>query len=220
MKKLLLAFVACCLIRNAQAQSDSTYFEVGMNAVRLLRLGMANEVIDSDRWNPYMFTCNLGVKRLSLRFGLGYESVFRRELPTSANGQTSSDTSSIKSDVRFGLGWEIGLGKKWDVKLGADFIAARRHSAFTSKFTSEADVAVENRLETTMREGGISPFIFLQYHITKNVSVGTEVLWRFSSYTMVETDNSNLNSAVLERNYEGRKRFLQAPSALFVSVRF
>jgi hypothetical protein len=220
MKKLLLIAVTYCFIQASHAQSDSTYFEVGMNAIRLVRLGMDNGEIDSEKWNPYMFTCNLGVKRLNLRFGIGHESMFRRELPSSANGQTTSDTTSIQSDVRLGLGWEIGMGKKWDVKLGADFILARRASVFTTKFINEADVAVENKLDYRMRERGLSPFIFLQYHLNKRVSLGTEILWRFSSYTLVETDDSNLNSAKLERKYEGTKRFLQPPSALFVNVRF
>jgi hypothetical protein len=157
---------------------------------------------------------------VNVRFGIGYESAFRRELPSSANGQTASDTSSIQTDVRFGLGWEIGLGKKWSVKLGADFVTARQVSSFTSKFINEADVAVENKLEYVMRERGVSPFVFLQYHVSEKVSVGTEILWRFSSYTLVETDDSNLNSVKLERTYEGTKRLLQAPSALFVNVRF
>jgi len=220
MKKLLLFIAAACLFLNVRAQSDSAYFEVGMNVIRLVKMGVGNGEMESDKWNPYMFTCNLGIKRISLRFGVGYESVFRNELPTSANGQTSSDTSFIKSDMRFGLGWEIGLGKKWDVRLGADFITARRTSAFTSKFIGEENVAIENKLENVMRERGISPFIFLQYHVTKRVSLGTEMLWRFSSYTIVETDDSNLNSTTLVRDFEGTKRFLQAPSALFVNVRF
>jgi hypothetical protein len=220
MKKLLLLISAACLFLNVRAQSDSAYFEVGMNAIRLVKMGVGNGEVESDKWNPYMFTCNLGIKRISLRFGVGYESVFRRELPSSANGQTSSDTSFIKSDMRFGLGWEIGLGKKWDVRLGADFITAQRTSAFTSKFMGEANVAIENKLENVVRERGVSPFIFLQYHVTRRVSLGTEILWRFSSYTIVETDDSNLNSTTLVRNFEGNKRFLQAPSALFVSVRF
>lgn len=220
MKKLLLVAVTYCFMQVSHAQSDSTYFEVGMNAIRLVRLGMDNGEIDSEKWNPYMFTCNLGVKRLNLRFGVGYESMFRRELPSSANGQTTSDTTYIKSDVRLGLGWEIGMGKKWDVKLGADFIMARRASVFTTTFINDADVAIENKLEYTLRERGISPFIFLQYHINKRVSLGTEILWRFSGYTMTEIDNSNLNSTVLERRYEGTKRLLQAPTALFVNVRF
>ena len=220
MKKLILSLAAACLFLNVSAQSDSAYFEVGMNAIRLVKMGVGNGEIESDKWNPYIFTCNLGIKRISLRFGVGYESAFRSELPSSANGQTSSDTSFIKSDMRFGLGWEIGLGKKWSVKLGADYITARQVSSFTSKFISEADIAVENKLEYVMRERGVSPFVFIQYHISERVSLGTELLWRFSSYTLVETDDSNLNSVKLERKYEGTKRFLQAPSALFVSVRF
>ena len=220
MKKLLLSIAAACLFLNVSAQSDSAYFEVGMNAIRLVKMGVGDGEIESDKWNPYMFTCNIGIKRISLRYGVGYESAFRRELPSSVNGQTSSDTSYVKSDMRFGLGWEIGLGKKWDVRVGADFITTRRTSAFSSKFTGEANVAVENKRDNVMREKGISPFVFLQYNVTNRVSLGTEILWRFSSYTIVETDDSNLNSTTLVRDFEGTKRFLQAPSALFVSVRF
>ncbi len=218
MKRILLAIVAACVFLNVRAQSDSAYFEVGMNAISLVKMGVGDGEIESDKWNPYMLTCNLGIKRISLRFGVGYESAFRRELP-SFNGVTS-DSSFVKSDMRFGLGWEIPLGRKWDLKLGADFVLGRRFTSFETKFINEADIPVEIKQETDMSERGVSPFIYLEYHVSKNVSIGTEVLWRLTSYKTVETDDSNLNSSTMVRDFEGTKRFLQAPSALFVSVRF
>jgi hypothetical protein len=57
-------------------------------------------------------------------------------------------------------------------------------------------------------------------HLTKKVSVGTEILWRMSGYSMTDSDKSNLNSAQIIKEYEGTKRILQAPTALFVNVRF
>jgi len=220
MKKLFLLAFALCSLSSLKAQSDSSYLEVGVNAIRLVYIGLVDRDLDTEVWNPYMLTASYGMKRFSLRFGLGYESTFRQELPTDANGQTTTDTTSKHVDVRFGAGWEIGLGEKWSVKVGADFISSQRFSAFEAKFTNESGELVENIHEFTYDEKGISPFIYVQRHLTKKVSVGTEILWRMSGYSMTDSDKSNLNSAQIIKEYEGTKRILQAPTALFVNVRF
>jgi len=204
----------------SDAQSDSTYLELGVNTIRLVNLGLSDRDLDSDVWNPYMLTATYGMKRMSLRYGMGYMSTFRQELPTAANGQTTSDTTAKHVDLRFGLGWEIGLGSKWSVKLGTDFFSSTRFTGFEAKFTNESGELVENIQEFEYSEKGLSPFVYIQHHITKKVSIGTEILWRMSGYTMKDSDKSNLNSAQIIKKYEGAKRLLMAPTALFLNVRF
>jgi hypothetical protein len=220
MKKLFLIAIALFTFSSSKAQSDSSYLELGVNAVRLVNIGLVDRDLNTDVWNPYMLTGSYGMKRFSLRFGMGYESTFRQELPTVSNGQTTTDTTSKHVDVRFGAGWEIGLGEKWSVKLGADFISSQRFAGFEAKFTNEAGELVENIHEFSYDEKGVSPFIYIQRHLSKKVSVGTEILWRMSAYSMTDSDKSNLNSAQIIKEYEGTKRILQAPTALFVNVRF
>lgn len=220
MKKLFFFLITLCIVQSVRAQSDSAYLEVGVNAIRLVNFGLTDRDLNSDVWNPYMLTASYGIKRFSVRFGLGYESTFRQELPTSANGMTTTDTTAKSVDIRFGAAWEIGMGEKWSVKVGADFFSARRFRAFEAKFTNELDEPVENVHELDYNERGLSPFIYVQHHITKKVSVGTEILWRMSGYSMTDSDKSNLNSAQIIKEYEGTKRLLMAPTALFLNVRF
>ena len=220
MKKLFLMVFTMSVTFLSNAQSDSTYLELGVNTIRIVNLGLTDRALDNDVWNPYMLTATYGMKRLSLRYGMGYTSSFRQELPTAANGQTTSDTTAKRVDMRFGLGWEVGMGQKWSVKLGADFFTSTRFTGFEAKFTNESGELVENVHEFEYNEKGFSPFVYIQHYITKKVSIGTEILWRMSGYTMKDSDKSNLNSAQIIKEYEGTKRLLMAPTALFLNVRF
>ena len=220
MKKLVLLFFALCHFSFLKSQSDSVYFDLGVNAIKIIHLGMADRDVDTDRWNPYMFTASLGVKRVAVRFGMGYESMVRQELPTLANGEIAVDTASLSADYRLGAGWEFGLGNKWSLRLGADFIWSRRNSTIETKFTNDAGSLVENKRELLYSERGASPFIYMQYHVTPRISIGTELLWRFTKYSFSDVDKSNLNSADLLREYSGVKRILQGPTALFINARF
>ncbi len=220
MKKLLLLVLTMSLTIISKAQSDSSYLELGVNTIRLVNLGLGDRTTDNDVWNPYMLTASYGIKRFSIRYGMGYTSTFRQELPSAANGQTTSDTTAKHVDLRFGLGWEIGMGQKWSVKVGGDFFSSSRYSGFEAKFSNESGELVENIHEFDYTEKGFSPFVYIQHHFTKKVSVGTEILWRMSGYTMKDSDTSNLNSAQIIKEYEGTKRLLMAPTALFLNVRF
>ena len=74
--------------------------------------------------------------------------------------------------------------------------------------------------EIDYKEKGISPFLFVQYNVAPRVSLGTELLWRMSSYTKSDRDLSNGNSAQIIKEFSGAKRILMAPSALFIQIRF
>ena len=220
MKKLVLLLLALSHFSFLKSQSDSVYFEMGVNAIKIIHLGMADRDLDADRWNPYMFTANLGVKRVAIRFGLGYESMVRQELPTPANGEIAVDTSLVRADYRYGAGWELGLGDKWSVRVGMDFIWSRRSSVIETRFTDISGNLVENSRELLYSERGVSPFIYMQYYVTPRISIGTELLWRLTKYSLSDLDVSNLNSADLKWEYSGLKRILQAPTALFINARF
>lgn len=220
MKKLIIALAAFVMSFSSNAQSDSLYLDLGVNAIRLVNFGMNNSALDYDVWNPYMLTANVNYKRLGLRVGLGLRSGTRNELPTDANGKTTVLMDTSRVDLRIGLGWEVALAPKWTFKFGADYFTASESNLFETEFTNENNEKVITTHEVLMDEKGISPFVAVQYHITPRVSLGTELLWRMSSYTSSNSDTSNLNDADIVRKYEGNKSLIMAPTALFLNFRF
>jgi hypothetical protein len=221
MKKLFTAFLFLFLSSILSAQKDSTSLELGLNVIRVTNfLGLVDDPAEYEDWNPYMFTAGYNAKRFHMRYGLGYKSVYRVEQPTAANGQSTFDTTSKVIDMRFGIGGQIYLGPKWTFKLGVDFFTATRFASYEAKFKDLNGELIENVREMSYKERGVSPFLFVQYDLAKRVSLGTELLWRMSSYTLSDRDLSNGNSAQINKEFAGTKRLVMAPSALFIQVRF
>ena len=221
MKKLAAGLLLILFANSFNAQSDSTSLELGLNVIRITNfLGVIDDDSEYDRWNPYMFTAGYTAKRFHMRFGLGYESVYRVEEPTDANGQSTFDTTSKAVDVRFGVGMNFNLSSKWNFRIGADYFVANQFGSFEAKFLDLNGELIENVREIDYKEKGISPFLFVQYNVAPRVSLGTELLWRMSSYTKSDRDLSNGNSAQIIKEFSGAKLVLMAPSALFIQIRF
>ena len=221
MKKLFTALLFLFLSGFLSAQKDSTSLELGLNAIRITNfLGLVDSPAEYEDWNPYMFTAGYNAKRFHMRYGLGYKSVYRVEEPTDANGQSTFDTTSKVIDMRFGIGGQVSLSPKWTFKLGIDYFIANRFTSYEAKFKDLNGELIENVREMNYQERGVAPFLFIQYNVAKRVSLGTELLWRMSSYTLTDRDLSNGNSAQINKEFAGSKRLVMAPSALFIQVRF
>jgi len=115
---------------------------------------------------------------------------------------------------------QFNLSSKWTFKLGADYFVANRFTSFEAKFKDLNGNLIENVRNMDYKEKGFSPFLFVQYNVASRVSLGTELLWRMSSYTLSDSDLSNGNSAQINKEYAGSKRLIMAPTALFIQVRF
>lgn len=220
MKKILFTICICWLSFTIKAQSDSSYVDFGVNVIRLVNLGMGNSQLNYDIWNPYLFTADAHYKRIGLRTGIGMRSVTNKELPTASNGLTTFEMDTSRVDFRIGLNYDIHLHNRWTCKVGVDYFIANETKRNAAEFTNEDDVQIETEHKIERNEKGFSPFLYVQYHITPRVSLGTELLWRISSYTSSDTDLSNLNDASIERKYEGTRRSIMGPTALFLNVRF
>jgi hypothetical protein len=221
MKKLFTALLFLFLSGFLSAQKDSTSLELGLNAIRITNfLGLVDNPAEYEDWNPYMFTAGYNAKRFHMRYGLGYKSVYRVEEPTDANGQSTFDTTAKVIDMRFGIGGQVSLSPKWTFKLGIDYFIANRFTSYEAKFKDLNGELIENVREMNYQERGVAPFLFIQYNVAKRVSLGTELLWRMSSYTLTDRDLSNGNSAQINKEFAGSKRLVMAPSALFIQVRF
>jgi hypothetical protein len=104
--------------------------------------------------------------------------------------------------------------------VGIDYFIANRFASYEAKFKDSNGELIENVREMNYRERGVAPFLFVQYDVASRVSLGTELLWRMSSYTLTDRDLSNGNSAQINKEFAGAKRLVMAPTALFVQVRF
>jgi hypothetical protein len=221
MKNLFLAFLFLLSSVFLRAQEDSKSLELGLNVIRLTNfLGLVDDPSEYEDWNPYMFTAGYNAKRFHMRYGLGYKSVYRVEEPTDANGQSTFDTTSKVIDMRFGIGGQFNLSPKWTFKVGIDYFIANRFASYEAKFKDSNGELIENVREMNYQERGVAPFLFVQYDVASRVSLGTELLWRMSSYTLTDRDLSNGNSAQINKEFAGAKRLVMAPTALFVQVRF
>ena len=218
MKKLILSLAAACLFLNVSAQSDSAYFEVGLNVIKLTNfLGVADEPSQQDVWNPYTLTANFGRNRLLLRSGFGYTSLYNSE---NSLENVSFDTTSKAMDFRVGFGRDFIISSKWNLKLGVDYFMANRTSIYEANFKDQNGEIIANKRDITYREKGVEPFLFVQYNFMRRVSIGTELLFRISSYRNIDKNTSNGNTNQIVKEYSGAKRILMAPSALFVQIRF
>ena len=221
MKNLFLVFLFLFSSVFLRAQEDSKSLELGLNVIRLTNfLGLVDDPSEYEDWNPYMFTAGYNAKRFHMRYGMGYKSVYRVEEPTDANGQSTFDTTSKVIDMRFGIGGQFNLSPKWTFKVGIDYFIANRFASYEAKFKDSNGELIENVREMNYQERGVAPFLFVQYDVASRVSLGTELLWRMSSYTLTDRDLSNGNSAQINKEFAGAKRFVMAPTALFVQVRF
>ena len=97
---------------------------------------------------------------------------------------------------------------------------ANRTSIYEANFKDQNGEIIANKRDITYREKGVEPFLFVQYNFMRRVSIGTELLFRISSYRNTDNDTSNGNTNQIVKEYTGAKRILMAPSALFVQIRF
>ncbi len=220
MKRIFALLLVVSFALNSRAQSDSVYAEIGVNTIKLIGLGFQNDSPDPQVWNPYFITAGIHYKRLGLRLGYGGRSGSRTELPADVNGKTTLVTDSSYTDLRIGLAWEIQPSAKWTFRFGVDYFIANESNMIETEFTNEDNEKVIITHEVKTEESGFGPFAYFQYHITPRISLGTELLWRFSNYTSTDSDVSNVSDADAIRNYEGSRRVVMAPTALFLNVRF
>lgn len=225
MKKFIYTLIVLFFSNLIQAQSDSNYVELGINTVRLVQLGTGSTA-SGPHWNPYLLTLEGHYKRLGLRVGLGLTSFNQTELPSDANGKVKTETDTTSNDFRIGVNWEFALHKKWTLKLGVDYFTAKRLNSLTTEFVNEDDDNVSTLKELDYKESGFAPVVFFQYHITPRVSLGTELMWRISSYTRTDSDNTTISGSgagsniEIVRDYEGTRRMIMMPTALFLIARF
>lgn len=219
MKKIFLASVMCACL-SSYAQKDSSYLELGLNVFPLLKTvqnGNSDLII-----NPYAFTAEYVVKsKFGIRAGVGFSSNSSEELPSITNGNTTFINDSSALDLRFGLFLNKKFGEKWTFKYGVDAIIEQRSSNSNTVFTNANNERIETENSNEFSGFGFAPFVFAQYHLSKNFSVGTELSFRFLNGTQNEVVTSEVFPEFeSETQKEITKNGILWPTALFLNIRF
>lgn len=220
MKKLIYTIALVITFVRTNAQTDSTYVEIGVNTLRIVSILLDDKPTDFEVWNPYLFTFEAHVKRVNLRFGFGQNKEEISEIPTAANGKVYVLNDTVRTDMRFGLGYDFKMHKRWSMRLGVDFFTLRELQSMRTEYLNENGNVVKTTREVSTKTNGFAPFVYFQFHLTSRVSLGTELLYRISSYKSTDIDSNSLNEFTIEREFEGKKRIVMAPTALFLCARF
>lgn len=214
MKNWTITFVMLLCFGFSQAQSDSSFFELGVNGLSLLNRNQNNVT------GPFMLTLEKGGAKFGFRAGVGYSSLLSTEKPSVSNGNTEFQRDTTQLNLRFGLVLYKNFSPKFSIKYGLDARISNTRQSGNTTFIDLQGEEITTTNEYTSGLFGVSPYIYLQYHLTKNLSLGTELSAIFSKVSIEETQTSeatDFNSIlVTEQKYNK----LEVPNALYLVVRF
>lgn len=220
MKKVIISALACCFLHTASAQKDTTKcIEVGMNATRILTQLTGN---NGDYQNPYTFTLEGRYRKVGLRFGFGANSQSQTEEPGNDNGNAQFNRDTSRTHYRVGLVFYKDFSPKWSIKYGLDVASYTREESSKSIIpSSDGTAPTTTTIETVYGERSFNPFLFVQYHFSKHISIGTELYAAIGSYTNTEkTKVEGFAPVDREKVKNGNLFAVHAPTALFLIVRF
>lgn len=220
MRKVLLLCSMLTALISAKGQ-DSTFWEIGLNATPFVRQYFGFGDSSDDIISPYMITAERKFNTWGLRAGLGLQSTANLQEADDDNTTPEINTTDLSLDFRAGWVMYRPISKKFSLKYGADLYFNYQ----TNKSVTTVIGLFGDKQETTISslgwESGVSPFVFLQWHITPQFSLGTEVLARFGYGQSVDKEQ---NSAFPEFDDITRTRLLNAriaaPTSLFFILRF
>ncbi len=143
--------------------------ELGINATALLdkvfRFGL-----DSAVTNPYLLSYRLSAGHFGIRAGAGGTHRYQR---STQEGFRDSDTERQTSfDLRLGLDYRVGLGRRFSGNFGLDGVGKWRN--FKKETDSGFDVV--SRVDQFSGWGG-GPSIGLTFWITKRLGLSTEAAY-------------------------------------------
>jgi len=214
MKKWTFTLVMLFCFGFTQAQKDSSFFELGINGLSLINRNQVNPA------GSFLLTLEKGGPKIGIRAGVGYTSLRSTEKPSVSNGNTEFQRDTTQFNLRMGLVLYKNFNQKFSLKYGIDARFSNLHRSGNTTFVDSQGAEVNT--SSTYNQGlfGVSPFIYFQYHITKNFSVGTELSVLFSKVTIedsVTSEIADFNSIlVTEQSYNK----VEIPNALYLVVRF
>lgn len=217
MKKTIGLIILLLTAAPLWSQQDSTYFQVGVNVMRLLTM---NQPV-SELWNPYQLHVEWGNGQVGARVSLNVVSTSETEEPSSFNGNTRFSDDSTSMDLRVGAFMERRLGKSWSTKFAADFFITNRDRAYNTVTRDVDGLLVKQDITSSRSEVGGSISLIPEWHITSRVTLSTELnllLASTSSSTSTRSSDFPEFNSIVDKG--GNYVRLRPPTALFLLVRF
>lgn len=218
MKKILVFLLSTTSSIFSIAQKDSSFFEIGMNAATVLH--SFDDENNRFELSPYFLTLEKSFGKVGLRSGFGLLSDQSEQLASPSNGNTNFNIDTSSVDIRLGLVFYKNLNDKWSLKYGLDGIISNQSTSRNTVFTNTEGQESETISSLDYNGVGVAPFLFAQYHFSKNVSIGTEIGFRWLNKTITKKD-VNSQFPEFNENLETTKASLSllAPTALFLIIR-
>ncbi len=196
-KKLILAILLLGCMESCIAQTNindtGKTFEhnisVQMNELIRQVFNFNNSATTSNA-NPYLVTYNINLKKTGwgLRVGVGYNYTSG----TTDDGITKTTSNLNDLNFRFGIEKRFILSDKWSAGAGIDGVVQLNDDktvAFVRQFDTTTTTTKSN-ITTT----GAGPMAWLRYHVTKNIVIGTEASFYYTSGKQKNsTDISTVN---------------------------
>lgn len=202
----------------AFAQSDSSFFEIGVNAYRLIGVqrGLNQGVI-----NPYMLHAEWSSGKFGVRAGVGYTFNSDTENPSSFNGNSSFKDDTTSRHIRLGVALNAGFSEKWSLRYGLDYFSAYMGREYNTVIRDVDGLLVESNIKNIRRESGVSIFMFPQWHITPRVSLATELSFLIAGTRSEQsTKSTDFPEFDTEVSKDGNYTAIRPPTALYLMIRF
>lgn len=222
MKKALFSiFLLTALVFSVKAQESNSFYEIGLNATPFVSQYLDFNSDNNDLISPYILTAEKRLNKIGFRLGLGVVTTNRLEQPDDDNTEPKVRFKSTVLAARGGLVLYKDISKRFSLKYGSDLYYMRNSDiseTTTIGFFGNEEVA---RVTSSVNEFGLSPFLFLQLHVTPNFSLGTELLGKLSYSEGIEKEE---NSQFPEFDDEQKTKTggfrIDAPTSLFFILRF
>lgn len=175
---ILVLFVLMKIQSLAQSATDSSFSEIGLNATAFV-----NQYLDFGSGNgefvsPYIITYERRFGKMGVRIGLGMDGDRSEAKPENGDpNQPSLFTSSFESNVRTGVVFYKNISRRWDLKYGADVIFGMNKNKSWTEVNNLFGEPVKNTTTFRSAQIGLTPFVFIQFHLSEKFSLGTEMLF-------------------------------------------
>ncbi|MFN0032768.1 MAG: hypothetical protein ACKVOR_11465 [Flavobacteriales bacterium] len=221
MRIITTLICVCVLINNVRAQEDNSFHELGLNATPFINQYLDFGDDDDELISPFTLTYERRFGIWGMRFGMGLLSSTDLQKADDDQTEPSIRFSNTTMAARAGAVRYIELSKKFSLKYGMDAFFIYD----TEKSVTTVNTLFGNEQKTTIStltwESGLSPFLFVQFHLTNNFSLGTELLGKASYISTVEKEEDSQFPDFNDRQETVGNRFtISAPTSLFFILRF
>ncbi len=220
--KHLSTFLLFVLLVNKSFAQDSTFVELGINATPFVNQYLDFGSGDGEFSSPYMITYERKFGKLGSRVGLGVIANNSNDKPI--NGKPTEPEfhrSAMQLDARLGAVLYKSLSNRWNLKYGMDAVVTVNNNKNWTVVRNVFGELVINTNSINEWQGGLAPFLFVQFHITKHFSIATELIGRATYGEIVTKVHSSEFPEFATRQESTTMNFnIAAPTALYLIFRF